>query len=570
MRRTAIWFRGGFALALAISLPRPLPASTGAEAPAYMPYCYSPQLNAPSTQPAPADTVYAPTVASVAWNGQEYAVAWVDASTQALRFRRFFADGTPAAAAVALDNAALSMGPKLLWNGSGYALSWTRSPAANTIEIRLLLLDRAGVALGPSAALGTMTATSTFYSSNIDLAWNGAQYAAVWVDTRAYVATFADIYGAVAGANGALIAGDLVLSNAAAIQYSPTVFWSPLAGQFIALYDDRSVSPGVIRRRPISVSGVPGAEATAISPPSGSAILPHAMQSNGNPALLWVDSRSGSLLLHFQRLDANGAPIGGFTVVNGGVAVTQITPHLTWTGAEYAAFWVDPTSGTNEIWMQRISAAGALQGGNLQLTTSIGSVSPSAAFARYGFLLASLTGGPFAADKLTLTPIGCAYDYSPPVCSGGYLAYAITGTTASLAWTPSDDSESDLAYYAVYRNGALQGRTSDTYFNDSGLGLGTTYGYAIQPVNAAQMRNATCTQLLYVKTGASLTLSMNKSQPDALLHWTDAGLANYSVFRGTDPRVMQQIGQTPALATTDPNALVDAVSYFYTVDDPGP
>ena len=121
----------------------------------------------------------------------------------------------------------------------------------------------------------------------------------------------------------------------------------------------------------------------------------------------------------------------------------------------------------------------------------------------------------------------------------------------------------------MYRNNVPVAKTTDAFYNDSGLNLNNTYNYLVQPVNAAQLQNGNCTTSIYLKTGASLTLTMNKSAPDAVLHWTDAGFNNYNIFRGTDPRVMQQIGNTPALTQQDPNALSGATSYYYTVDDPG-
>ncbi len=75
---------------------------------------------------------------------------------------------------------------------------------------------------------------------------------------------------------------------------------------------------------------------------------------------------------------------------------------------------------------------------------------------------------------------------------------------------------------------------------------------------------------VYVKTNATLTLIVNKQDPNAVLSWTDAQpLNSYNVFRGTSPQVMQQIGATSGTSFSDPNVLKDSVLYFYTVDDPG-
>ena len=96
------------------------------------------------------------------------------------------------------------------------------------------------------------------------------------------------------------------------------------------------------------------------------------------------------------------------------------------------------------------------------------------------------------------------------------------------------------------------------------------YFWVVDAVNAHQLQNYGCTTSIYVRTNASLTLTMNKSAPDAVLNWTNAGFNNYNIFRGNDPRVMSQIGATPSLTAPDANALNNNLSYFYSVDNPGP
>jgi hypothetical protein len=190
---------------------------------------------------------------------------------------------------------------------------------------------------------------------------------------------------------------------------------------------------------------------------------------------------------------------------------------------------------------------------------------PAAAFGNHGFLVEGFSNS--SPSSGLVIPWGCGSDATPPTCAGGYVAYSISGTNATVGWLPSDDQQSDIAYYNVYRNAALVGKTSSTYYNDSGLSLSTSYGYAIQPVNAWQLRNSACTDTIYLTTNSSLTLTMNKSDPAAILNWTGVGAGGYRVYRGNDPHVMGQIASSSTQSAQDPNALSDGNNYFYSVDE---
>ena len=154
------------------------------------------------------------------------------------------------------------------------------------------------------------------------------------------------------------------------------------------------------------------------------------------------------------------------------------------------------------------------------------------------------------------------------------FAYGITGSSATISWQASNDPYADIAYYAVYRNNSLIGKTAGTYFDDTGLSLSTTYNYLVDAVNASDLTSSGCgySNSLYVKTNATLTLMLNKSDPNAVLSWSDPSgetLASYNVYRGTSPQVLQQVASSSDGTYSDPNALADNVLYFYSVDDPG-
>jgi hypothetical protein len=386
-----------------------------------------------------------------------------------------------------------------------------------------------------------------------------------WCDNRS--GTY-DIFATLLNSDGSIansgVSHDLLLCNANSDQVYPSVAWSKGAGLYKAVWQDyRSVSRYEIWGASLTPAGVIAADASALVSGAANSYNPALCDTGNGLGLVWDDYRDTNYEIYFARLTASGAKLGADVRLTSNTA-NSYDPCIVWTGAEYGVFWDDNRSGNYDLWFQRVSAAGVAQGSNTQVTVTSDMVYPGAAFARYGYLA---TGTIYGGANF-VQAWGCNGN-STPSCPGGFVAYNITGTTATIAWLPSGDSFNDIAYYIVYRNAVPIAKTSDTYYADSGLSLNTTYAYAVEPVNAAQVQNYACQTTFYVKSNATLTLTVNKSQPDAVLSWTDASMNNYNVFRGTSPQVMQQIGSTSGQSFSDPNVLMDNNLYFYTVDEPG-
>lgn len=524
----------------------------------YWPTCQSPQNIAPM-QNAGGIQIY--DRSSIVWNGKGYAVVWIDSNDSRLHFRRFFADGTPVASTAmlsTLDSDSLSA-PNIVWNGSGYGVTWEgwNSPYW---QIYFLKLDANGTPIGSEVKVSFYGISGASHCFNPDLAYSGSGYCVTWFDFRNgnY-----DIFATLLNNNGAVTYSDTPISTAASGQYYPRIAWSSGIGSYQIVWQDYRNAQSEIYGSQISPSNTVTGDVQLVSGTSDSYVPSIADMGNGL-GLAWHDYRDGNYEIYFARLSADGNKLGSdLNITNNGS--TQYYPSVVWTGAEFGAFWMDYRTGNYEIWFQRVSSSGSLQGGNTQITFSGEMRYPDAAFAKYGYLA---TGTMYGGANF-VSAWGCANDATPPSCPGNLLAYNITGTTATISWSPSGESETDMAYYIVYRNNTEIAKTSETYYSDSGLSLNTTYNYMIQPVNAAQMQNYTCTSSMYLKTNATLALMVNKNDPNAKLTWNDEGLNNYNVFRGTSPQVMGLIGNTSGQILEDLNVLLDNVNYFYTVDDPG-
>ncbi len=549
--------------------PLALAAASGApEMPEVFPTCPSPQPIAPPQSVAGSSTYYR---SNPVWNGREFGVAYSGTDNR-LHFVRVYADGTVAAPPLTLTSRGTYYPPSLVWNGSGYGVAWMETSAASVnYQIYFARLNPDGSMIGSELKVSVAGALETASAYSPALAWSGAGYAVVWTDYRNGATTGYDIYATLLDSAGAIAGGgalhDQVVSTATNNQYSPTLAWSAGAGLYVAIWQDlRSNTKYELYESYITPAGTVGGNTSAVSGASNS-YAPAVADTGNGLGLVWYDYRDANYEIYFARLNANGSKVGADLRLTNDTA-NSYYPRIVWTGGEFGVVWYDYRSGI-ETWFQRVSQAGAAVGGNTQVTFSGDTEIPDLAFGSKGYLLTGIyNGGP---GPVLLQAWGCAADSTPPSCPGNFLAYNITGTTASVSWSPSSDYESDLAYYQVYRNNTLVGKTSSEYFNDSGLPLSSTNNYMIQPVNAWQLQNTACTGSLYVKTNSSLTLTMNKATTrDAGLNWTDAGFNNYNLFRGNRPQVMSQIGATPNLSSTDPNALTSPISYFYSVDNPGP
>ncbi len=74
-------------------------------------------------------------------------------------------------------------------------------------------------------------------------------------------------------------------------------------------------------------------------------------------------------------------------------------------------------------------------------------------------------------------------DSTPPTSPTGLVATAAGPTRVDLVWQASDDPESGIAAYRVYRDGNLLGSVQATAFADTSAVENTTYRYEVSAVN---------------------------------------------------------------------------------------
>jgi hypothetical protein len=565
-------------LAAAITLPAWAAAAASPRLPDYYPTCPSPQPSAP--QHPGGGTTNARN--AVVWNGRDFATVYLDYNDARLHFRRYYADGSPvgpsAVVSTLFGNYGDTSGPALAWSGSEYLAVWSaKAPSdGSSWVIYAVRLAADGTPIGSDirvSYVGTPP-SGTLYAVEPAAASSGNGFMIAWTDARNAPGNGFDVYATFLNPDGSIgnggAAHDVAIDNFPTPQQHTAIVWSPASGRYMTALEDSSVGGrSNILTNACSQSGVCTGETLAVTDASGGSYRPSLADNGYGFGLTWDDNRAGNFEVYFTQLDLAGYKAGPDVRVSNNASFSGFS-RLVWTGAEYGIFWADNLSGIYSGYYQRMSSGGSLIGSGVPVTA--GGLSAccfyiDAAFGRYGMLLVGSTGT--SSQGNLIVPVGCSGDVTSPSCPANPLAYNVTGNSATFSWAPSVDNESDIAYYNVYQNNALVAKTDDTFYNAAGLGLNTTYNFYVQPVNAYQLVNGGCAASVYVHTNASLTLTVNKSDPSTALAWTNVSLNNYNVFRGANPQVMSLIGATPLLSIQDPNALIDSVSYFYSVDDPG-
>jgi hypothetical protein len=555
-----------------------LGAVAGSPTPQYWPSCPSPQNIAPMQA---VGGQYLSARSAMVWNGSDFALVWVESSY--LLFQRVFADGTPAGypASFSLMQASATCAPSLVWTGTQYGVAYTVvSPSTLHRQVYFSRLTPDGGRIGSEVKVSFATGIETCDSFSPVIAYGRGEFAVAWTDARNGPQ---GVYATLLSSSGGVFTHDIELyADTGTTSSFPSIVWSKGAGKFVVAWESLwGTSPSDLFTITLAVSGQKG-YAVNIWQQSGQNHKPMLADSGNGLGMLWEDYGYSPQMLLFVRLRADGSsPLPSYVTLSGpDPDGPSLNPYLVWTGAEYGAFWdYTPQFMESELWFQRVNSSGTLQGTPVQVTYTSGTNYPSAAFARYGYLVAGVagSGGPAgrAATRIVgspnfVLPLGCYQDYTPPSCPESLGVYSVTGTSATVSWLPSVEELTDVAYYQVFRDNEEIGTTSATYFSDSGLSPGGTYKYDIRAVNAAQMSTFGCPDsTIYLKTNASLILRVDKSSPDARLTWSGEAMNSYNVFRGTNPQVMKKIGQTSGQAFSDSNVLLDGVVYYYTVDEPG-
>jgi hypothetical protein len=185
-----------------------------------------------------------------------------------------------------------------------------------------------------------------------------------WWDNRN---GYHDIYAQRVNALGAVqwTANGIVLSAAASTQQHPAIIPDDAGGAIVTWYDSRSGNNDIYAQR-VNASGAVQwtADGVALCAATGNQWHPTIISDGAGGAIVtWYDTRSGNNDIYAQRVNASGAvqwTANGTALCT--AAGNQQYPEIVPDGAGGAIVtWYDPRSGNWDIYVQRLSASGAVQ-----------------------------------------------------------------------------------------------------------------------------------------------------------------------------------------------------------------
>jgi hypothetical protein len=155
----------------------------------------------------------------------------------------------------------------------------------------------------------------------------------------------------------------------------------------------------------------------------------------------------------------------------------------------------------------------------------------------------------------------------PPPAPGPFTVTAgtTTSTSVALSWTASSGATS----YAVLRNGAQVGTTSNLSYTDTGLAPSTTYSYSVVASNGSGSTPSSNTVSGTTQAGppaapTGLTATA-VSGPAVQLSWTgSAGATSYNIYRATSSSgPFASVGSTSSTSFTDTTVARRTMYWYY-------
>lgn len=342
-----------------------------------------------------------------------------------------------------------SSGPSLAWNGSEFAMLWMQAPEGG-FDYQFAR------AASASGLLGSVSpATSSHAAAHPpQLAWGAGEFGFAWSDTRT---GHNDIYFERLSAAGLLTGTETRLTESDAADFAGTSAWNPVAGEWAAAWSSAPAGapgPNEIVLRRLDASGAPKAAAVRLVAGTGGADHPFLAWDGQGYGAVWsqVDPTDGIYVV-FQRFDAAGAPRGSPRAFGRGK--TAYFQRLVWTGSEYGLAWVETAAENKLVRFARVGADGATLGEPRTVATVQGFTRAQLAHGPSGWVVAWEEHPADGVDHLRVQRL--AADGSPvgsaprATCSqqGSQAALAYGNGDFALAWSDTRDGGKAEIYFKL-------------------------------------------------------------------------------------------------------------------------
>ena len=251
--------------------------------------------------------------------------------------------------------------PSLAWTGSEYGVGWDDDVDSPDREIYFQRLTAVGALAGEPTRVTNAAGVSEYPS----LVWAGSEFGIAWEDDRD--GNF-EIYFARLSAQGAVLGSEVRVSQAAGDSWNPSLAWT--GSEYGVSWEDPRDGNYEIYFARVSAAGAAIGSETRVTNAAGVSAYPSLVWTGSEYGAAFEDNRDGNFEIYLGRISAAGAPVGETRVTQ--AAGESESPSLVWAGSEFGASWQDFRDGNYEIYFARLSAAGALLGSELRLTSNAG------------------------------------------------------------------------------------------------------------------------------------------------------------------------------------------------------
>ena len=302
---------------------------------------------------------------AVAWNGQEYLVAWSDrrAASQHIYAARVRPDG------LVIDRQGIPLSgttgaqayPKVASDGLGWLVVW-QDVRASSPDIYCCKVHGGG-------ALSRVYGVATRLDNEEcpDVAWNGSNFFVVWRDYRNVAASESEIYGCRVASNGVRMGGDTLVScNAAGTAGTPGAQRSPRICSFgsacFVVWEDCRISPDscdVYGARVDSAGIVLDRGGVLISGAAGDQEMPAIGFSGSNLLAAWRDR--SDRLVRAARINTSGVvqDPGGINISLGMAGSSGVA--ASGNGGWFVVGWNSLNVTNSDVLATVVSNSGAVQ-----------------------------------------------------------------------------------------------------------------------------------------------------------------------------------------------------------------
>jgi hypothetical protein len=317
----------------------------------------------------PLSTLVAPPIAAVADGAGGAIVAWRDNRND---FGDIFAQRVSGAGTLSWGPTGLAIAavtgvqlrPNLIADGAGGAIfTWQDPRLGAGTDVYAQRVDAAGVPQWGANGIAVCSESGDqLQPALVSDGANGAILA--WSDTRTGAQQiYAQRVDGATGLGQWVLGGVLLTAAVPGLKGRPVLAGDGASGAIVAWEDARNAADNDVYAQRLSAAGAPQWTASGVQVAAAPNATTPVIVSDGAAGAIvaWTDERNGANDVFAQRLDAAGAAqwtANGVTVC--GAAAGQLFPAALADGAGgIIVGWEDGRNGANDVFAQRLSATGA-------------------------------------------------------------------------------------------------------------------------------------------------------------------------------------------------------------------